>query len=156
MWGWLSKTWTEIRRKARSGGSASASKKKSKGSWGEDKAAERLRGEGWKIEAVRYRVDRRNELDIVAWEGDTLVFVEVKTRQLERFGRPIESVNRAKRFHLSRAAVRYLSRRRKQPRYFRFDVIEIVGTPDHFRLEHIRNAFPLSSPYRPPPLLERK
>ena len=76
-------------------------------------------------------------------------------RRSERFGRPVESVHRAKRFHLSRAAVRYLSRRRAQPRYFRFDVMEVVGEPGDYRLEHIRNAFPLSAPYRPPPLLAR-
>ncbi|MBP7275998.1 MAG: YraN family protein [Kiritimatiellae bacterium] len=127
----------------------------SRGDWGENTAADFLKRSGWKIEAVRHRVDRRNELDIVAWDGDTLVFVEVKTRRSERFGRPVESVHRAKRFHLSRAAVRYLSKRRAQPRYIRFDVMEVVGEPDNFRMEHLRNVFPLSTPYRPPPLLDR-
>ena len=123
------------------------------GRWGEDLAAGFLKRKGrLKILGRRVRIDRRNELDIVARDGDTLVFVEVKTRSAEDFGRPIESVDRAKRAALSRAAVRYLSRLRSQPAYFRFDVVEVVGEPGDEApvIRHIENAFPLSRPYRVP------
>jgi Holliday junction resolvase-like predicted endonuclease len=59
-----------------------------------------------------------------------LVFVEVKTRKNEDFGRPISSVNKAKRHRLSRAAVGYLKRQKPPPDYFRFEVIEVIGEPD--------------------------
>jgi putative endonuclease len=123
------------------------------GRWGEDFAARFLRkNRRFKILALRVRLDRRNELDLVARDGDTLVFVEVKTRASEDFGRPIDSVDRAKRAALSRAAVRYLARLRRKPAYFRFDVVEVIGEPGDSApaVRHIENAFPLSRPYRVP------
>jgi putative endonuclease len=123
---------------------------RNRGVWGENLAVEHLKRKGLRLVAVRHRVDRRNELDAILWDGPTLVFVEVKTRRSEDFGRPVDSVNRAKRAHLSRAAVRYCSRLKRQPRFIRFDVVEVVGEPGDVRLNHIPSAFPLSVPYRPP------
>jgi putative endonuclease len=150
--GW-SKVWTAIRRGFRRGPAAGPGDPRARGRWGEDLAARMLHRKGFRVEGVRVRVDRRNELDLVAWEGDdTLVFVEVKTRRTEDYGRPIDAVTPAKQAHLSRAAVRYLSRMRRKPAYIRFDVVEIVGEPGAPapRMEHIVNAFPLHRRYKIP------
>lgn len=118
------------------------------GLWGEHEAEGFLKAKGFAILSRRFRVTARDELDLVAREGKVLVFVEVKTRRAEEYGRPLSSVDRRKRHILSRAAVRYL-RKLKRPVTFRFDVVEIVGLegagPPVIR--HIENAFPLDSCY---------
>ena len=83
------------------------------GLWGEEQAAKFLEGRGYRILGRRVRVGRRDEIDLVARAGETLVFVEVKTRRGEDFGRPAEAVDRDKRRALSRAAIRYLRRLRR-------------------------------------------
>jgi putative endonuclease len=94
------------------------------------------------------RVGSRDEIDIVARQGSVLVFVEVKTRRNEDFGRPMDAVDRDKRRALSRAAVRYVSKLRRTP-CFRFDVIEVIGEPDGGDpvLRHIERAFDLDRRY---------
>lgn len=90
----------------------------------------------------------RDELDLVAREGDVLVFVEVKTRRSEKFGRPFTAVDRRKRACMSRAAVRYLQRLKVKPPYIRFDVVEVVGIPPAKPLvRHLPAAFHLSRRY---------
>jgi putative endonuclease len=124
----------------------------STGLWGEDQAARMLKAKGYRILGSRVRIGRRDELDIVARHGEVLVFVEVKTRNTEDFGRPISSVDRAKRKALSRAALGYLRRLRQKPPYFRFDVVEVV-VADPSRdpvIRHIENAFTLNPRYRIP------
>lgn len=124
----------------------------SAGAWGEAQAERVLRKKGYTILGRRVRIGRRDELDLVARQDDVLVFVEVKTRASEDFGRPGAAVNRAKRHHLSRAAVRYLKRLHLAPRAFRFDLVEVIGAPGSPAPEvrHIENAFPLDSCYRVP------
>lgn len=100
------------------------------GKWGEDIAAGSLKRKGFKILGRRVRVGTRDELDLVARDGDVLVFVEVKTRKSEAYGRPITSVDRKKRHTLSRAAVRYIKRLRNPRICFRFDVVEVIGDMD--------------------------
>lgn len=98
------------------------------------------------------RVGRRDEIDRIAWDDDTLVFVEVKTRASESFGRPVDAVDRAKRRHLSRAAVRYMSSHRLRPDYIRFDVVEVIGAPESGlrEIRHLRSVFSLEGGLRPP------
>lgn len=112
---------------------------------GEDAAEKFLRKAGLKVIARNVRVGA-DELDLIAQQSDTLVFVEVKTRTNEVFGRPIAAVNRAKRRKLSRAAIRFLKKRKLRPPYIRFDVIEVVGEKPEIR--HIQNAFTLEGGYR--------
>jgi putative endonuclease len=121
------------------------------GLWGEDRAGDFLKAHGYKILGRRVRVGLRDELDLVARQGEILVFVEVKTRRTEDFGRPVASVDRAKRHSLSRAAVRYLERL-KAPVSFRFDVVEVIGQEgdDAPVVRHIENAFPLDRCYMLP------
>lgn len=123
------------------------------GLWGERVAERLLRTDRrMKILGRRVRVGRRDEIDLIARDGETLVFVEVKTRASENFGRPIESVRRDKRRNLSRAAMRYMLARRERPAHFRFDVVEVVGSPDGPppTVRHIPNAFPLEGRLRVP------
>jgi putative endonuclease len=82
------------------------------------------------------------EIDIIAREGDVLVFCEVKTRRGSTFGTPAEAVVPAKVTKLRRLAAEWLARARVRPREVRFDVVEVLaplrGAP---RVTHIRNAF---------------
>jgi len=97
----------------------------------------------------RIRPDRRHEIDLVARDGEVLVFVEVKMRRTEAFGPPSSAIKRRKRCALNRAALRYLKRLRKHPSYFRFDVVEVIGTPFSKNpvVRRIENAFPLEDRY---------
>lgn len=119
------------------------------GQWGESKARQSLEAEGYQIIGSRIRVGKRDEIDLLARDGDVLVFIEVKTRASEQYGRPGDSIKRAKRHALSRAAVRYLKSLRHPPAYFRFDVVEVIGSPEKGlnEIRHICNAFPLQAPY---------
>lgn len=121
------------------------------GVWGEREAEAFLAAKGYKILGRRVRVGARDELDLVARDGAILVFVEVKARRSEAFGRPMSAVDRRKRHALSRAAIRYLGKLR-DPVSFRFDVVEVVGTegapPEELR--HVENAFPLDRCYTLP------
>ena len=121
------------------------------GLWGERQAETCLKAKGYAILGRRVRIGLRDELDLVARHGDVLVFIEVKTRRQEQFGRPIAAVDGQKRRALSRAAVRYLMRL-KQPVYFRFDVIEVIGSEGSkaSAIRHIENAFQLDARYRLP------
>jgi putative endonuclease len=119
------------------------------GEWGEQEAARKLKEKGYRVLGRRVKVGTRDEIDLLARDGDVLVFVEVKTRGSEQFGRPLSAVDRRKRHVLSRAAVRYI-RRLKDPRVcFRFDVVEVVGEPGGLLpvVRHIENAFPLDRRY---------
>ena len=121
------------------------------GVWGEDQAGDFLKARGYKILGRRVRIGVRDELDLVARQGEVLVFVEVKTRASEDFGRPIASVDRRKQHTLSRAAVRYLTKL-KTPVSFRFDVVEVVGREGDKAplIRHIENAFQLDRCYSLP------
>lgn len=122
------------------------------GRWGEAQAARYLRRHGFKILGRRVRVKPRGELDLIAREKNCLVFIEVKTRKNELFGRPYSSVDRAKRRALMKAAVRYMMKLRERPSLFRFDVVEILGGVDEgvADIRHIRKAFTLDPRYRMP------
>lgn len=123
------------------------------GLWGEKLAEQHLRDKKYRIIGRRVLVGRRDELDLIARApGHVLVFVEVKTRANERFGRPFFAVDRRKRKALSRAAWKYLMKMKPRPNYFRFDIVEVVGTPGKPDpvVRHIENAFPLEGKKRIP------
>jgi putative endonuclease len=93
--------------------------------------------------ARRFR-SRRAEVDLVMESGDLLVFVEVKTRLGEGFGRPAESVGAEKRRRLARAAEAFLVEREAFERPCRFDVVEVERGPSgEWRISHIEDAFRL-------------
>ncbi len=111
------------------------------GKSGEDLACRELRRRGYEILARRYRT-RIGELDIVARDGATIVFVEVKTRTTAAFGEPGEAVGARKQHKMWLMASDYLLRRGLHDRPCRFDVVAISlddrGRP---RVELFKSAF---------------
>lgn len=124
------------------------------GKWGEKVAAKFLKkNKGYKILGRRIHIGTRDEFDLVARDGEVLVFVEVKTRASEKYGRASASVNRNKRHTLSRAAVRYIKKLRNPKVYFRFDVVEVIGDKDSATpptIRHTENYFKLDNCYTLP------
>ena len=110
------------------------------GKSGEELAVGELERRGYEILARRYRT-ARGEIDIVARQGQTIVFVEVKTRATHEFGRAVEAVTRSKQRRLASMAVDYLSRHRLGDCACRFDVVAIDPGPSGPRLTLIEGAF---------------
>jgi putative endonuclease len=101
------------------------------GKTGEDLACLELERRGYAIVARRYR-RRRGELDIIARDGDTMVFVEVKAREGRAFGEASVAVTAHKRYKIAQLALDYLMRHRLTNCPCRFDVVSIhfdAGTP---------------------------
>ena len=118
------------------------------GEHGEKLAARFLRSHGFKLLYRNFRGRQGGEIDLVCRERDTLVFVEVKTRTREDFGRPLEAVNREKQRRISLGGLAWLRLLGDPDILFRFDVVEVVIAEETDpRLELIRNAFQLSEPY---------
>jgi len=110
---------------------------------GEKAAARYLKRRGYRIVAQRDRLWHLNELDLVAVDGRTIVFVEVKTRRDTQHGHPAEAVDANKQRRLSRLARAFLKRHGLSDRPARFDVVAVTW-PAHSRrpvIEHIPNAF---------------
>jgi putative endonuclease len=109
------------------------------GQRGEREAARWLRRQGFRILVRGYRTPR-GEIDLIAREGDTVVFIEVKTR---REGEPAEAVTPEKQRRISMAARHFLKRHRLLDERSRFDVVALVwpAASPAPTVEHIRNAF---------------
>jgi putative endonuclease len=113
---------------------------------GEDLATVELWHQGCAILARRYRT-RYGEIDIVAQDGPTIVFVEVKARRTRRYGSAAEAVSFRKRRRIAAMALDYLAWTGRVGARCRFDVVAIdgVGTP-RMTIEVIENAFPGGRP----------
>jgi putative endonuclease len=107
---------------------------------GEDLACAALEGRGYVIVTRRYRT-RSGELDIVARDGDYLVFVEVKARQSGSFGEPEEAVTLQKQHRLVIMATDYLTRSGLHETPCRFDVVGINSETDPPSVTVIEDAF---------------
>jgi len=119
-----------------------------RGAFGEKLACRYLKGNGYKILFRNFRGRTGGEIDVVCRDNDTLVFVEVKTRGSEEFGRPIEAIDRDKRKRISRGGLAWLRMLDNPDIFFRFDVVEVIIADNAKpRLELIKNAFALSKPY---------
>jgi putative endonuclease len=119
-----------------------------RGARGEKLACRFLRHNGYKVLYRNFKGRSGGEIDIVCRDRDTLVFVEVKTRTREDFGRPIAAVDREKQKRISRGGLNWLRMLDNPDILFRFDVVEVIIAEDASpRLELIKNAFPLSKPY---------
>ena len=112
------------------------------GKRGEEIAAKFLKKTGVKILQRNYRC-RYGEIDIVAQDKDSLVFIEVKTRTSTNFGTPAMAVDKRKQLQIARAAQQYLADKKQHATPARFDVIAILIN-EHEQVEHIKNAFDLS------------
>lgn len=114
------------------------------GRHGEELACRHLAENGYRIIGRNYRT-RLGEIDIIAEEQGTLVFVEVKTRSSGRFCDPVEAVGRAKCRQISRVALEYLEKEGRQNQPARFDVVGVTMKPDSRpQIETIKNAFDLA------------
>ncbi len=127
MWSWLRQWWSLDGRL---------------GARGEAAAERYLRGLGYVILARQLR-NVGGELDLIARDGETIVFIEVKSRQSSGHGRPEEFVDREKQRRIARAALAFLKRRRWLDRRTRFDIIAVTwpvaaGEP---QIVHLRHAF---------------
>lgn len=114
----------------------------STGKLGEDIATEHLAGVGYEILERNFRCPL-GEIDIVARDHETLVFVEVRSRRTDNYGSPLESVGFAKQKKLSRVAEYYLNSHGLHQIKARFDVVAVKLRPSRPELELIRDAFDL-------------
>ena len=110
------------------------------GKTGEDLACQELERLGYAILARRYRI-RGAEIDIVASDGPTVVFVEVKARDSHQFGEAAEAVTWRKRQRIVAAAKHYVMQHRVHDCPCRFDVVSVHVEDELPRIEVFQNAF---------------
>ena len=113
---------------------------KSLGSRGEEAAACYLASHGYKILERNFKVPA-GEIDIVAGQGDTLVFAEVKTRRTESCGRPAQAVGFYKQKKIITTAKWFLRQRHLEECPCRFDVLEVYAHGENCHIRHIEGAF---------------
>jgi putative endonuclease len=115
------------------------------GQRGEELAHRYLRARGYIVVARNWRPPQGGgELDLVTWEGSTLVFVEVKARVSGEWSAPERDIDAEKVTSLRRAAHDYIRRAGAEEAESRFDVIAITGE----KVDHMRDAFPLMAARR--------
>lgn len=131
MWQWLKNLWARP-----------AASSDRLGNRGENLAAEHLERQGFQILERQLR-GHFGELDLVALDADTVVFVEVKTRATMAAGDPTEAITRAKQKKITQSAVAYLKRRGWLERRSRIDVVSILwrGRDGKPEIRHYRSAF---------------
>src|SRR6185436_11764905 len=117
--------WTSTRREDCWAPRAMTEARQILGKTGEDLACRELEARGYAIVARRYR-ERGGEIDIIARDGATLVFVEVKTRIGRGFGDPTDAIARWKRRRMKRIALEYMMRQQLADGPCRFDVVSIL------------------------------
>ena len=111
-------------------------KLKELGREGEERAAVYLDSRGYEILERNFRCSF-GEIDIIAMDGDTLCFIEVKTRRNFRFGTPAEAVTERKQMHLQRCAHVFMRRYRGKYRDIRIDIIEVIADRGSFFVRHL-------------------
>ena len=115
------------------------------GEQGERIAERWLRARGWRIVDRRWRSGHR-DLDLVARQGATVAFVEVKARRKPDFGGPVEAVGWRKRRELQRSALAWIDRHGSPEAVYRFDVIGVLVAGSTVRVRHVADAFAVPSP----------
>ena len=115
-------------------------RRKKIGARGENLAVSYLKRRGYRIIERNYRC-RHGEVDAIARDGDTLVFVEVKTRSEGSFGTPLDAVSPAKRNKLVMLANWYLLSQKIQDVPVRFDVVAVDVSGTEPSITVVRNAF---------------
>jgi putative endonuclease len=112
------------------------------GKKGEETALGLLKDNGYKILLRNYKT-KLGEIDIIASDKGAICFIEVKTRQSDRFGSPSEAISASKQRQISKAALAFLKERKLLDKKARFDVVSIIYSKDSLRLDLIKNAFEL-------------
>ena len=114
------------------------------GKQGEELARAHLQKQGYRILEQNFRT-RLGEIDLVAEDNGTLVFVEVKARSGRTYGSPFDAITYAKRVQISKVALEYLGRNNKHENPARFDVVSVsLADTTHPEIEIIKGAFELS------------
>jgi len=112
------------------------------GNWGEERAVAYLEAAGYKIIQRNFRWGRQGEIDIVADDHGTLVFVEVKTQSTEAMGEAFTWVTPRKQRQIGRIAAAYLYVNAITDRDCRFDVIAVAREASgEVKVQHLVNAF---------------
>lgn len=104
---------------------------------GEIFAQKYIEGIGYKTIANNINYPNVGEIDIIAMDGQTMVFLEVRTRADNMFGHPFETVTKAKQRKIIAASRRYIMENKPKCMYFRYDIIAVI----HDNIEHLQNAF---------------
>ena len=110
----------------------------STGKFGEEKAKEYLEKQGYKILETNRHFSKFCEIDIIALDKDTFVFVEVKTRRTVKYGLPQEAITRTKYQNIKNGIYYYMQGNSNCKKY-RIDVISIVLEPN-FDIKHLKNV----------------
>ncbi len=111
------------------------------GKRGEELATVFLEQKGFQIITRNYR-QKTGEVDIIAKDNNTLIFIEVKTRSSLLFGQPFEAVTEKKQSQLNRIALDYMTRNKIKNQAARFDVISILIEKNKKpKIEHLKNCF---------------
>ena len=113
------------------------------GQTSETVAARFLKKQRYKILETNYRT-RQGEIDIIARDGNTIAFIEVKARTSDHFGNPKGAVTLQKQRKISMAALQYLKATEQSDAKARFDVVSISSRSDPPAIEIIKNAFELA------------
>ncbi len=113
------------------------------GKSGEDLAARYLKKNGYQVLCRNYR-SPFGEIDIIARDADTLVFVEVKSRRTASYGHPKYAITYAKQEKISKTALYYLKINGQSNSKARFDVVTITAANQKTSVEIIKNAFELA------------
>jgi len=113
------------------------------GKFGEDLARERLKDLGYRILKTNYRCSL-GEIDLVARDGDVLVFAEIKTRKNESLAQVKEAVTKRKQIQISKVALAYMKSNNLWGSKARFDVVAIGLIDGKKEIEIIKNAFELA------------
>jgi len=119
--------------------------RRQQGQHGEQMAVQFLQRQGYRIQQQNYRC-RGGEVDIIAWDGPTLVFIEVKTKGQTAFGAPQAMVHGQKQKKIVHVAMVYVQQHQMQEVNIRFDVVAITLLPGFPpEVTHVPGAFTPSS-----------
>ena len=114
------------------------------GKWGEDLAVSYLKQKGYAVKVTNFRTSL-GEIDIVAYDGDVLCFVEVKARESMDFGGPLEAISKQKQKKMAQNAYIYMNKNNLNDIKARFDVVTIQVNQNIPTIELFKNAFELDS-----------
>ncbi len=113
-------------------------KNKVTGQKGEILAQEYLKKLGYEIVETNKRFSRFCEIDIIAIDRNTLVFVEVKTRSSEFCGSPLEAITKSKYENIKTGVFSYLQVTKTKYKNFRIDAISVILNPE-IKIDHLKN-----------------
>ncbi|MDD2483856.1 MAG: YraN family protein [Eubacteriales bacterium] len=110
------------------------------GVFGEDAASTYLEKRGYKIIEKNFRC-RAGEIDIIAAHGESIVFIEVKTRRSLSYGLPCEAITHAKKQHIKRVISFYVLLKGLSGKALRIDVMEVYIKEEKVYIHHMEDAF---------------